>query len=391
MARSAVAFWALALLMITSCTADNAIVAFVKQAQGRVREHGLPNQAAARVTYAGHTVLNLLFPWAFYKHDAALKNFTADLTAEEKAAASKAGRDAGIRAVKDRLTDGFDVWAEFTPAPAGSVGEYQFTPNQTYALVPQLAKARTYFPPPNKTFEDSLLPHPITSPEYTAELEEIYRVGGKNSTERSQYDTETALFWDIPLNTSSVSGLFNTIAQTLLPANTSLYDTALLFARLNVAGFDGVSGAWRVKYRALSWRPVTAIREGDGTSQNEEYVDPQWTPLLPTPPHPEYVAGHTATAAAQGAVLSNFLGTDNVKFTVASEVAGLSPRTYASLSQASAGGLLGSALLAVEEAGDSRVLGGVHFRKAVEDGATLGYQIGNNVYTAIANAKSLGI
>ena len=47
-------------------------------------------------------------------------------------------------------------------------------------------------------------------------------------------------------------------------------------------------------------------------------------------------AGHTATAAAQGAVLSNFLGTDNVKFTVASEVAGLSPRTYTSISQASA-------------------------------------------------------
>ena len=61
-------------------------------------------------------------------------------------------------------------------------------------------------------------------------------------------------------DTSSVSGLFNTIAQALLPANASLYDTALLFARLNVAGFDGVSGAWRVKYRALSWRPVTAIR-----------------------------------------------------------------------------------------------------------------------------------
>ena len=50
-----------------------------------------------------------------------------------------------------RLDDGFDKWAPFTPAPAnGPVGAYQFTPNQTYALYPQLANVTTILLPVNQ-------------------------------------------------------------------------------------------------------------------------------------------------------------------------------------------------------------------------------------------------
>ena len=43
-------------------------------------------------------------------------------------------------AIWRRFKDGFDQWADwFSPAPAnGPVGDYQFTPGQTYALYPQL-------------------------------------------------------------------------------------------------------------------------------------------------------------------------------------------------------------------------------------------------------------
>lgn len=57
---------------------------------------------AAAAAYAGHTVLNLLFPWAFSKHDAALKNFTLPLTPEENAAAEEASRQAGLAVVASR-------------------------------------------------------------------------------------------------------------------------------------------------------------------------------------------------------------------------------------------------------------------------------------------------
>ncbi len=50
-----------------------------------------------------------------------------------------------------RLTDGFVEWAAFVPSPAnGPVGKYQFTPNQTYALYPQLAKAKSILLPVNQ-------------------------------------------------------------------------------------------------------------------------------------------------------------------------------------------------------------------------------------------------
>lgn len=60
--------------------------------------------------YAGHTVLNLLFPWAFSKHDSALKNFTLGLSPEDNAAAQQAGTEAGIAVVKDRCGSLLQSW-----------------------------------------------------------------------------------------------------------------------------------------------------------------------------------------------------------------------------------------------------------------------------------------
>ena len=51
---------------------------------------------------------------------------------------------------------------------------------------------------------------------------------------------------------------------------------------------------WRVKYGRLFWRPITAIRNGDGV--NTPITN--WTPLLATPPHPEYASGHMFTVGA---------------------------------------------------------------------------------------------
>lgn len=47
-----------------------------------------------------------------------------------------------------RVNDSTQQWAAFKPAPAdGPAGAYQFTPNQTYALYPQLANATTFATP----------------------------------------------------------------------------------------------------------------------------------------------------------------------------------------------------------------------------------------------------
>ena len=60
--------------------------------------------------------------------------------------------------------------------------------------------------------------------------------------------------------TSAVGGQFYTIAQSLLPNDTSLLATAELFARLGAAQFDANVLGWYLKFYYLFWRPVNAIR-----------------------------------------------------------------------------------------------------------------------------------
>ncbi len=57
-----------------------------------------------------------------------------------------------------------------------------------------------------------------------------------------------------------MNGHYYTIAKSLLPNDTSLLDTAELFARLGSAQFDSNIVGWYVKFYYLFWRPITAIR-----------------------------------------------------------------------------------------------------------------------------------
>ena len=60
--------------------------------------------------------------------------------------------------------------------------------------------------------------------------------------------------------TGGISVHWNQIALTTLPVGTSLADTAELFAMLNVALADARITYFTIKYRDLTWRPITALR-----------------------------------------------------------------------------------------------------------------------------------
>lgn len=53
---------------------------------------------------------------------------------------------------------------------------------------------------------------------------------------------------------------WNQIALASLPEDVTVLDTAMLFATLNAALWDGRIAYFTVKYRDLTWRPITAIR-----------------------------------------------------------------------------------------------------------------------------------
>ena len=95
-------------------------------------------------------------------------------------------------------------------------------------------------------------------------------------------------------------------------------------------------------------------------SCSKRVIDPKWEPLLITPPFPEYPSGHSTQSGAAAAVLTSLMG-ENFAFTDRTHARdGLAPRRFASFAAAA------------EEAGISRLYGGIHFRAAIERGLEQG-------------------
>ena len=146
--------------------------------------------------------------------------------------------------------------------------------------------------------------------------------------------------------------------------HTTLPETARLFALLNVAMADGVISCWDAKYFYEFWRPITAIRlaSTDGNPDTAEQAD--WTPLIVTPPYPEYSSGHATVSGAAQAVLTLLFG-NNVPVEGWSEALGEAyVRSWPNFSAAA------------DEANLARIWGGMHYRFAVVDARAAGNAIG---------------
>jgi hypothetical protein len=128
--------------------------------------------------------------------------------------------------------------------------------------------------------------------------------------------------------------------------------------RLGIAVSDGFIVNWRDKFRYDLLRPVTYIRR---------VIDPDWEPLLITPPFPEYPSGHSTQSGAAAQVLTQVFG-DPFPFTDRThEDDGLPGRDFPGF------------WAAAEECGISRLYGGIHFRAAIERGLEQGACVGDAV------------
>jgi hypothetical protein len=108
---------------------------------------------------------------------------------------------------------------------------------------------------------------------------------------------------------------------------------------------------------------VTAVREADLDGNPETEPDAQWSSFIPTPPFPDYTSGHSTFSRAAATVLASFFGTDEVAFTTTSDGLPGVVRSYPGFSAAA------------DEAGISRIFGGIHFPSANLHAQGCGYQI----------------
>lgn len=211
-------------------------------------------------------------------------------------------------------------------------------------------------------------PPPLTSTQYTRDFNLVKELGAINSTSRTEEQTTIARFWSDFSFTVTPPGHWNQIAQNVATnsANT-LIEKARLFALLNLAMADAGIACWDAKYIHNFWRPITAIHEADTDGNPDTEADSNWTPLLNTPPFPEYVSGHSTFSSAAAVVLSAFFGTDQISFTIGSDTLPGVFRTYDSFEAAA------------EEIGLSRIYGGIHFLSADLYGLALGHSVGRYV------------
>ncbi len=129
---------------------------------------------------------------------------------------------------------------------------------------------------------------------------------------------------------------------------TSLADDARMLAELDITLGDAAIVAWNTKFTYNTWRPITIIQAGGDGVNPDVSANPTWEPLLTTPNFPEYVSGHSTFSAAAATVLDSFFG-DNVSFTSTEVTLTGVTRSFTSFDQAA------------QEAGISRIYGGIHF------------------------------
>ena len=166
-----------------------------------------------------------------------------------------------------------------------------------------------------------------------------------------------ARFWsDDPMLSPTPPGHWIVIGLKILDERqASAAEHADLVARLGVTLADAFIGCWHSKFEYDLLRPVTYIKR---------VIDPKWEPILITPPFPEYPSGHSTQSGAAATVLTAFFG-ENYAFTDNThEKDKLPNRSF------------GSFWEAAEEAGISRLYGGIHFRAAIDRGLDQGRCIG---------------
>jgi membrane-associated phospholipid phosphatase len=222
-------------------------------------------------------------------------------------------------------------------------------------------------------------PPALNSPEYTAGYNELMSIGAVNSTTRTPDQTTTALFWADGPGTITIGGYWDEIAQEVAQQRgNSLVQDARMFAELHLATADAVIGIWDAKYHYGYWRPVTAIQDGNADGNPDTSGDSTWMPLLTTPNHPSYVSGHTGLSGAAAVALASFFGTDNISFSLSSPTAPGVIKSFTSFSAAA------------QEVGESRIYAGIHWPWDVQNGLTLGEQVGAYVASNFFQPVSKG-
>jgi hypothetical protein len=310
----------------------------------------------AAIAASAHDVLVGLFPAQAADLDAKYATSLAGIpnspSKDDGIAIGQAAAAAVLaaRANDGRFVDFPEYYVPFTPGP------YVWVPVAGRGVFPWIGHVMPF------TLEspDQFAPKtPLLSRRrWVRDYNEVKDYGGTVSLVRTAEQENIGRFW-----AEHTARIWNRTLRGIA-ASTALdqVSKARLYAEFHVASADAVIGCWWAKYDVQFWRPQTAIAGSIDDGEPDTVQDFSWTPLLPTPNHPEFPSGHTCYTGAVVEVLKDFFNGDRFTFTVTSMQPGTTHPTlmYRRFTDA------------LEDVIDSRIYIGFHYRFTDEMGARLG-------------------
>lgn len=347
----------MALAHTAAFEAANAISGrYPKLAGGLRAEAGASIDAA--IAAAHHAVFLRLLPAQRASIDQAYDTAIAALPDDPgRAAGVAAGEQAAAALLLRRADDSAGAATPESYRPLTSPGSYVPT---AVPVVPQWPQRKPWLMQGAGQLRPPA-PPALASELWARDYNEVQRLGGRESKDRSAEQTATARFWEATLP-PVYHGLVRSVAN--VPGRDVLQN-AKLFAAATQAADDAIIAVFDAKYHYAFWRPITAIRNGDTDGNAATAREASWLPLLETPMHPEYPCAHCIVAAAIGTVLQ------------AEIAAGAAPR-LATRSPTAAGAehAWGSVEEFMHEVANARIYAGVHYRNSTEVGLAMGRKVG---------------
>lgn len=275
--------------------------------------------------------------------------YQKDRPSDELARSADFGKQIAAAVFAWSKTDGHDANTPYT-VPTGAGLWVPTPPALAQPLLPNLGKCRPLVKDSDAGTDLGL---PIVYSEdptsaYYAQAKEVYDISQRLTPEQRTI----ALFW-------ADNSWHNILNQVLIAQKAKLGEAAVATTQVSIAMSDAVICIFKGKYRYNAVRPVTYIRN--------VMKQPDWNALIVTPPHPEYPSGHALVSAAAAQTMTSLFGA-NYKYTdTPYHLIGFSPRSYNSFEEAAI------------EASNSRVYGGIHYRKSCDISLTQGKLIAQNI------------
>jgi hypothetical protein len=323
----------------------------------------VPRQASAHAAAvaAGHRILLNEFPRQAEALDAKRRMLEDALPdSVEKSNGAIVGAEVAGKLLALRAHHGRDaVLPPFEPGTGP--GAYVLTPPLLQAVDSEfLAYVMPFTLTSPRQFRPAG-PPALDSMRYARDYNEVMTFGVKAGSARTHEQTETAMFWQPLAGTVWPATIRQMAAEQSLDLPARAHFEAAAFA----AFADGLIACWDAKFHFKFWRPITAIRAGDVDHNNNTLADRSWEPMFDTPNFPEYPSGHACATAAVAHTIEDYF--DHDVPIPAHSIRTNTDRTYR------------RAVDVVNEVIEARMLIGVHFRTADEDGAAIGRNIARQI------------